>query len=397
MPGTAPAARAPPARGSRGCRWRAPPAARWWRGRSGGGAAGLSRRRGRRRRSRRRRAVRRGRRAAPRRAAGARAGTSPPPRRRSRPPGRRRRRPRRRRPHSRRPRLRPSTTPPTPPSTRTRPCTSAAAAVQRHPQVVRQRPAAQHAHARVERPHRLQLPGRREHPAPVAVARWRRRPGSPPRGCRAPPPRARCGAFAARGCARPARRAPTRTLSPTRSRPSSSVPVATVPKPVIVNTRSMPSRGRPHVARLGHGVQRAVERLRERVQPRARDGRDAHDGRVGERGGLEQRAQFLLDEVRPVVLDEVALREGDDRRGARRAGRGFRGARGSAASPPSSAATTNSARSMAPAPASMWRTKRTWPGTSTMETSRPEGRVSQAKPSSMVRPRRCSSARRSGG
>ena len=63
---------------------------------------------------------------------------------------------------------------------------------------------------------------------------------------------------------------------------------------------------------------------------------------------------------------------------------------------PSSAATTSRAMSMPPTPASMLRTKRSWPGTSMMLTSCPDGRVSQAKPRSMVMPRSRSWGRRSG-
>ena len=63
---------------------------------------------------------------------------------------------------------------------------------------------------------------------------------------------------------------------------------------------------------------------------------------------------------------------------------------------PSSAATTSSARSMPPAPASMFLTKRSCPGTSTMLISRPLGSLSQAKPRSMVIPRCFSSCKRSG-
>jgi len=47
-------------------------------------------------------------------------------------------------------------------------------------------------------------------------------------------------------------------------------------------------------------------------------------------------------------------------------------------------------------PASMFRMKRAWPGTSTIPTSRPLGRVRLAKPRSIVMPRRFSSASRSG-
>ena len=63
---------------------------------------------------------------------------------------------------------------------------------------------------------------------------------------------------------------------------------------------------------------------------------------------------------------------------------------------PSSAAMISNARSMPPTPASMFLMNRSWPGTSTMLTSRPLGSLSQAKPRSIVMPRSFSSARRSG-
>ena len=55
---------------------------------------------------------------------------------------------------------------------------------------------------------------------------------------------------------------------------------------------------------------------------------------------------------------------------------------------PSVAATTSSATSTAPTPASMFLMKRTWPGTSTKPISTPDGRVANANPRSMVRPAR---------
>ena len=63
---------------------------------------------------------------------------------------------------------------------------------------------------------------------------------------------------------------------------------------------------------------------------------------------------------------------------------------------PSSAATTSRATSTPVAPATIWRTKRSWPGTSTTPIVRPLGSLSWAKPSWMVMPRRFSSSRRSG-
>ena len=189
------------------------------------------------------------------------------------------------------------------------------------------------------------------------------------------------------------------TLSPTRSRPSSSVPVTTVPKPAIVKTRSMPSRGRP--MSRGSGV---PSRAASSVSFSASRPCRSPDGGAAVR---------TIGAPASVVVS-ISVRTSSSTRSSQPASSTmshFVSATTAWSTPsrsrisrcsrvcgitPSSAATTNSARSMAPAPASMWRTKRTWPGTSTMETSRAEGRVSQAKPSSMVRPRSCSSRRRSG-
>ncbi len=62
---------------------------------------------------------------------------------------------------------------------------------------------------------------------------------------------------------------------------------------------------------------------------------------------------------------------------------------------PSSAATTRRTMSMPATPASIVRTKRSWPGTSTMPTDAPLGRSSRAKPSSIEMPRSFSSFSRS--
>ena len=62
---------------------------------------------------------------------------------------------------------------------------------------------------------------------------------------------------------------------------------------------------------------------------------------------------------------------------------------------PSSAAMTSSARSMPPTPASMFLTKRSWPGTSTISTVSPSAPRRKAKPRSMVMPRAFSSGSRS--
>src|SRR6185295_9774592 len=62
----------------------------------------------------------------------------------------------------------------------------------------------------------------------------------------------------------------------------------------------------------------------------------------------------------------------------------------------SSAATTRATASIPNAPASMLRTKRSWPGTSMNEATTPSPRSVWAKPRSMVMPRSFSSLRRSG-
>ena len=59
---------------------------------------------------------------------------------------------------------------------------------------------------------------------------------------------------------------------------------------------------------------------------------------------------------------------------------------------PSSAATTKQTTGAGPSPASVLPRKRWWPGTSTKATCRPDAKVVQAKPRSMVSPRRRSSS-----
>jgi len=63
---------------------------------------------------------------------------------------------------------------------------------------------------------------------------------------------------------------------------------------------------------------------------------------------------------------------------------------------PPSAATTNITAGTGPRPASMFGTNRSCPGTSTKASRSPDGRVSQANPRSMDRPRRRSASHRSG-
>ena len=60
-------------------------------------------------------------------------------------------------------------------------------------------------------------------------------------------------------------------------------------------------------------VQRPVEGLEQLGQASAGDGRDDDERRPGQARASDPTADVLLDEVEPVRLDEVGLRQGDDR------------------------------------------------------------------------------------
>ena len=154
----------------------------------------------------------------------------------------------------------------------------------------------------------------------------------------------------------------TSTFSSTARRPATRVPVTTVPKPLTVKTRSIGSRAVRSGSLARHRARQVGERGPQLGQPLARLHRDGHDR--GARRGRCPRAR-------------VARRRGPARSSRARPGRPW----SATTSPdlmrrswqiarcsrvcgitPSSAATTSSARSMPPAPASMLRTKRSWPG-----------------------------------
>ncbi len=185
------------------------------------------------------------------------------------------------------------------------------------------------------------------------------------------------------------------TSSPTAIGPPVSVPVTTVPEPLIVNTRSTCWRGR--ASRSGAGAPPSIASNASMSSSIPSPDRDEH-ATIG------------------VPSSAVPRRRSRTSRSAwpRRSGAARSRLVSATTAPstprtstmsrcscdcrlhPSSAATTNSTSRTGPTPASIVRTKRSCPGTSTNPTSRPEGSVHHAYPSSIVRPRRFSSSRRSG-
>ena len=187
----------------------------------------------------------------------------------------------------------------------------------------------------------------------------------------------------------------TSTSSPVASGPPLSVPVTTVPVPLIENTRSTNKRGRR--SRSGSGApasisssaatrssspspvvdEHATTRALSRAVPATRS---ATSVRARARPSRSTRSSLVSAITAPCTprTSTISRCSSDC---------GFH---------PSSAATTNSTRRTGPTPASIVRTKRSCPGTSTNPSSRPDGSVHHAYPSSIVSPRRFSSSRRSG-
>ena len=165
-------------------------------------------------------------------------------------------------------------------------------------------------------------------------------------------------------------------------RPDTSVPVTTVPNPFIVNARSIGSRAG------------AVDRPRRRRARRLRRERGAQ--RVEPVAGASPTRRSPARRSRNEPFDELArLPAAPARASRRRPGRSWsattmpRGMRSSrqmskcsrvCGITDSSAATTSSTQSMPPTPASMFCTKRSWPGTSTNATrASPIGGVREAE------------------
>ncbi len=210
-----------------------------------------------------------------------------------------------------------------------------------------------------------------------AVARTR--PVSSPRACS---PLTRTGRL---------ERAVTRT-SPLRIRPAPRVPVTTSPLPRTVNDRSIHSRTGDSASPSG-----------SRATSRSRAARSSPSP-------APVRALTATASTSPRVLARIRSRAcavaGPGSATSHRVTtsspcrtpRASTAARCSAdwGIQPPSAATTNSTAGTGPTPASMVGTNLSCPGTSTNASRAPDGRSVHAKPRSMVRPRRRSSARRSG-
>ena len=191
---------------------------------------------------------------------------------------------------------------------------------------------------------------------------------------------------------------PAGTIStswPTESEPSISVPVTTVPEPAMVKTRSMGRRGRPRSLRgaalpscssmveISAGIPSPVRAETATMGEPAREVAPINSSIsiLTKRSSSSSTRSFLVITTIPrLTLSRSRMARCSLVWGIT----------------PSLAATISRARSIPPTPASIFFTNRSWPGTSTMPTSRPLGNLSQAKPRSIVMPRSFSSRRRSG-
>ena len=184
------------------------------------------------------------------------------------------------------------------------------------------------------------------------------------------------------------------TSSSVRTEPETSVPVTTVPKPFITKARSIGRRkwrveflpgadfAAPSIAAFSASRPAPVFALTSTIGAPSRNEprtKSSTSSLARPRTSGSARSDFV-SAITPLRIPS--------RRQISKCSRvcGFT---------LSSAATTSSTRSMPPAPASILRTKRSWPGTST-KPMRISSRFRNAKPISMVMPRRFSSSRRSG-
>ena len=183
--------------------------------------------------------------------------------------------------------------------------------------------------------------------------------------------------------------------SPTPIEPSTSVPVTTVPKPLIVNTRSTGSRGRPESGRSGELARSWSRAATSSGSPVPVTAETASTGEPSSDVPLTAAVTSSFTRLshspptRSALVSTTRPRRTSSRSTMSRCSR-------VCGMTPSSDAITSRTASSPCAPASMLRMKRAWPGTSTIPISRPLGRVMCAKPRSIVMPRRFSSASRSG-
>jgi hypothetical protein len=194
-----------------------------------------------------------------------------------------------------------------------------------------------------------------------------------------------------RAC-RPAGR--NRTASPTATRPDHAVPVITVPTPASENARSTGRRKRSAPARGLSAAARRASRSRSWSSPcplrteTASGGSNATGERPSHSATSSATSSSQSGSTRSALvttgMPAATPRCSRMARCSRVCGM-----------MPSSAATTSSARSIPEAPATIVRTKSSWPGTSTTPAVAPPGSASGAKLRSIVIPRRRSSASRS--
>ena len=184
------------------------------------------------------------------------------------------------------------------------------------------------------------------------------------------------------------------TSSSSRTRPVASVPVATVPNPLTVNTRSSGRRSGPSI---GRGRAAAASRPSSACSAGSPAPVAAEQGTIAADSRKVPRTRPRTSSVtsasqsgaaRSVLVSAISPRGTPSSRHTSRCSR-------VCGIGPSSAATTSMTRSIPLAPATMVRTNRSCPGTSIIASVSPDGSASGAKPSSMVMPRAFSSGSRS--
>ncbi len=183
--------------------------------------------------------------------------------------------------------------------------------------------------------------------------------------------------------------------SPTSRAPATSVPVATVPKPFIVKTRSTGRRSSPSACRGAASSASSRSAARSASSPSPVRAETRTTGRPSRNDPRTSSAVscsatvWAVSSARSLLVSTTSPRGIPSRRQIWKCSR-------VCGITDSSAATTSSTASMPWAPASMLRTKRSWPGTSTNEATSDGPSSACAKPRSIVMPRSFSCGRRSG-
>ena len=191
------------------------------------------------------------------------------------------------------------------------------------------------------------------------------------------------------------------TASPMLNWPSSKVPVTTVPKPLRLKTRSTGSRGRARLRRAGNAPRVRARVLRKSIKPLPVVALTRTSGALARWVACNSSAtsnstnsSHSGSSTRSTLVNTTTAAGTASKSRIARCSR-------VCGITPSSAAMINMAASIPPTPANIFLMKSIWPGTSTIPTasvwSAPAMRNSiQAKPRSIVIPRRFSSCSRSG-